>query len=58
MASVCLMGNPPGQKLQRQLQVVFQGLQLLNVTTEADIVKEESRTELLQGESTAGEQHG
>lgn len=40
----------PGQELQRQLQVVLQGPQLLNITAKTDIAEEEARTEFLLGE--------
>ena len=48
----CLAVNPPGQKLQRQLQVVLQCVKLLDVTAKTDVAKEEPRTELLSGEKT------
>ena len=45
--SACLAVNPPGQKLQRQLQVVFQCVKLLDITAKPDFAKEEPWTELL-----------
>lgn len=43
----CLVANLPGQELEGQLQVVFQGPELLHVTAEADVAEEEPRTEFL-----------
>ena len=50
--SACLAVNPPGQKLQRQLQVVLQCVKLLDITAKTDIAKEEPWTEFLSGEKT------
>ena len=47
--SARLAASLPGQKLQRQLQVVFQGPQLLDVAAKTDVVKEEAWTEFLWG---------